>query len=321
MPFKPHPRPIAALLALLLVACSAPKPMGRAVVTAETRQPISFRQLLERPRAKADVRIAYGPGPQQFGELWLPDVEAMKRDGRFGPWPVAVLIHGGCWRADLPGLELMDYMAEALRADGWAVWNLEYRRIGHPGGGYPGTFQDIAAGVDHLERLSSKYPLNRRAVVLSGHSAGGHLALWAALRERLPASSPLHTARPFPVQGVVTLAGINDLADYRANGPEACGGPETIDRLVDAGRGGASLYADTSPPQMLPSRRGQSVISGELDHIVPPRFGKAYSAAAKQQGVAVREVTLPGAGHFELIDPTSAAWPTITYELERVGRQ
>ena len=300
MPVKPY----ALALALLGAAC-AWSPPPTAPGAAETREPISFRQLLDRPRAKADARTAYGSGPQQFGELWLPE-------GR-GPHPVAVLVHGGCWRADLPGLELMDYMAEGLRRDGWAVWNLEYRRIGHEGGGYPGTFADVAAGVDHLRTLAEARRLDLRRVVLAGHSAGGHLALWAGLRDRLPAGSPLRTAAPLTPRGVVTLAGINDLAAYRATGPQACGGPATVDRLVDASRGGA-LYADTSPLALLPSRLAQVVISGERDHIVPPRFGQAYARQAQ-----VREVTLTGAGHFELIDPTSAAWPSVAAEFDRLA--
>jgi acetyl esterase/lipase len=273
---------------------------------AETRAPISFRQLMERPRAKADRRSAYGADPLQFGELWLPA-------GR-GPHPVVVLIHGGCWRADLPGLELTDYMAEDLRRSGVAVWNLEYRRLGHEGGGYPGTFQDVAAGVDHLRTLARANRLDLRRVVFSGHSAGGHLALWAALRPALPRTSPLRGDEPLRPRAVVTLAGINDLEAYRTSGPTACGGPETIDRLVDA-PARPSPFTDTSPAALRPTRPAQVVISGALDPIVPSRFGKAYADAALGAGARVRAVDLAGAGHFELIDPTSAAWPQVKAEL------
>jgi len=150
------------------------------------KAPISFRELLAQPRAQADARIAYGPDPLQFGELWLP-----KSPRASASHPVVVLIHGGCWQASLPGLELMDYMAADLQEQGYAVWNLEYRRIGGPGGGYPGTFQDVAAGVDHLRSIATRHRLDLRRVALSGHSAGGHLALWAGMRHRLPSSSPL----------------------------------------------------------------------------------------------------------------------------------
>ena len=265
--------------------------------------PITFRQLLSRERAKADHRIPYGPEALNFGELWLPQGP--------GPHPVVVLIHGGCWRADLPGLELMDYLAEALRRDGKAVWNIEYRRIGG-GGGYPETFMDVAHGVDHLRHIAAPYRLDLDRVVLSGPSAGGHLALWAAARPRLPEDSPLHMGDPVRARGIVTLAGINDLEAYRTTGPDACGGPGTIDRLLSAeARAGRPLYADTSPPALLPLGARQVVVSGALDHIVPSRFGADYVRAAAAAGDPAQEIDLAGAGHFELIDPTSAAWPRI----------
>ncbi len=296
-------RPIfAALAACLSVAACSPPPA--VVDPVETRTPITFSQLLEKSRATADHHIAYGSGPLQFGELWLPQ-------GR-GRHPVIILIHGGCWRADLPGTELMDYMAADLRDRGYAVWNLEYRRIGHPGGGYPGTFQDVAAGMDRLRTLAPQYDLDLRRVVVSGHSAGGHLALWAAARDRLPASSPLRIADPLPVRGVVSLAGIADLSAYRATGPDACGGPATIDGLVGVqGTDGRDVFADTSPPALLALGDRQIIVSGALDPIVPPRFGQAYATAASTAGDTATSVVLQGAGHFELIDPTSAVWPRI----------
>ena len=297
---------MTAMAAVLVMAtgCDGAGTTPPATEVVETRAPITFSGLLAVERAKADTRIAYGADALQFGELWLPQ-------GR-GPHPVAVLIHGGCWRADLPGLVLMDYMAADLRDRGYAVWNLEYRRIGHPGGGYPGTFQDVAMGLDHLRGIAPQYHLDLRRVVVAGHSAGGHLALWAAGRDRLPLNSPLRTADPLPVRGVVSLAGIADLESYRASGPEACGGPGTIDGLVDAAHAaGRDLYADTSPPEMLPLGVRQVVISGALDPIVPARFGQDYAAAAAAKGDRAAHVELTGAGHFELIDPTSAIWPRI----------
>lgn len=274
----------------------------------ETRKPISFSDLLNRPRAKADHRIDYGTDPLQFGELWLPADAGQEAAAR----PLIILIHGGCWLADLPGLELMDYMAADLRDRGYAVWNIEYRRIGHPGGGYPGTFQDVAAGMDRLREVAADYRLDLNRVAVSGHSAGGHLALWAAGRDRLPVSSPLHTADPLPVRGVVSLAGIADLQSYRATGPHACGGPSTIDSLVGVqGVEDRDVYADTSPPELLPLGHRQIVISGALDPIVPPGFGQAYATAAQVSGDPATSAVLEGAGHFELIDPTSAVWPRI----------
>jgi acetyl esterase/lipase len=296
-------RPILAVLAASISVASCMS--SPAVVDpVETRTPITFSQLLNQPRQSADHRVAYGADPLQYGELWIPT------KGR--RHPVIVLIHGGCWRADLPGTELMDYMAADLRDRGYAVWNLEYRRIGHPGGGYPGTFSDVAAGIDHLRALAPQHELDLHRVAVSGHSAGGHLALWVAGRDRLPAKSPLRVDNPLPVRGVVALAGIADLAGYRDTGPDACGGPSTIDRLVGVqGADGRDVFTDTSPPSLLPLGDRQVVVSGALDHIVPPRFGQAYKTAAVSAGDPAISVVLAGAGHFELIDPTSTVWPRI----------
>ncbi|MFM2044869.1 MAG: hypothetical protein RLY86_3445 [Pseudomonadota bacterium] len=290
-----------SLLAGLLVgaglaAASLPDPAAA--------QPITWRDLLSRERPATEIRIPYGPHPDQFGELWLPPGP--------GPHPVIVMVHGGCWQAALPGVELMAYIAEDLRRAGIAVWNLEYRRLGTEGAGYPGTFQDVAAGADHLRIVARSHALDLTRVIATGHSAGGHLALWLGARDRLPAGSPLRSGEPLRLRAVVTLAGINDLSTYRERGPDACGGPPTIDALTGVeGRAGADVFADTSPAAMLPLGLPQVILSGELDHIVPHHFGVIYAAAADAAGDDVVETTYAAAGHFELIDPTSTAWADI----------
>lgn len=267
-------------------------------------RPISFSDLLQRERPEADKRIAYGDGELSYGELWLPEGG--------GPFPVVAVIHGGCWLASLPGTELMDYINADLRAHGVAVWNIEYRRIGHEGGGWPGTFTDVASGIDYLRQIAPEHDLDLDRLVFSGHSAGGHLALWAAARPKLPEDSPLYSKDPLVPDAVVTLAGINDLAAYRANGPDACGGPDTIDSLVGAEtRETDTLYADTSPPKLLPIGVEQVIVSGAADPIVPPQFGEWYVQEAGQAGDPVRGVAYPESGHFELIDPASPAWAEI----------
>ena len=112
-------------------------------------------------------------------------------------------------------------MAADLKASGLAVWNLEYRRIGHEGGGYPGTFQDVAAGIDHLARLAGPYDLDLTHTVVSGHSAGGHLAVWTLSRSRLPGGSVLAGPQAVSPRAAIALAGIIDLAAYHA---ELCSG-------------------------------------------------------------------------------------------------
>ncbi|HEY1630068.1 MAG TPA: alpha/beta hydrolase [Rhizomicrobium sp.] len=275
--------------------------------------PLSYTDLLARPRPQPTKVASYGTAKEQMGELFLP--------AGAGPHPVVVMIHGGCWQAELPGTELMDYLSADLQKRGFAVWNVEYRRIASPGGGYPGTFQDIADGLDTLRGLAPANALDLRKVVVVGHSAGGHLALWAAARPRLPKTSPLYRKDPLPIAGVVSLAGIDDLAAYRADGPAACGGPATIDSLVGpATASHPDVYADTSPSALLPIGARQLIVSGSLDHIVPTHFAAEYAAKAKAAGDDARALDIAGTGHFELIDPNSNAWKQIEPLIEAMIR-
>lgn len=275
--------------------------------------PISFRELLKRDRESPTAVVPYGSGRRQFAELWLPKGE--------GPYPTLVLIHGGCWLAELPGAEQTAYLAKDLRDHGYAVWNVDYRRIGDEGGGYPGTFLDTAMAIDKLREIAPARKLDLRKLVAIGHSAGGHLATWAAARPHLPRASPLAQANPVPISGVVSLAGINDLAAYRDRGPDACGGAPTIDALIGAQeRPGAAVYADTSPAALLPIGVKQIVVSGTLDPIVPAQFGKDYAKAAMAKGDTVKEMTLGDTGHFEFIDPQSQAWVKIRAEIDKLAK-
>ena len=287
---------LASTLLVFLSAC-AQDPYADA-------RPIDWRNLLDRDRAPADARIEYGQGEEQYGELWLPE-----RAGD-APVPLVIMIHGGCWQAAIPGTILQDQLNADLKARGIAVWNLTYPRLGHETGGYPGTFKSVAMAVDHVRALAESYPIDLERTVLMGHSAGGHLALWAAARGQLSDSS-LATPDPFIPNGVITLAGINDLELYRAEGPGRCGEPDTVDALI-AGHPGDAPYADTSPDQLLPMQVEQVIISGALDPIV------AYAQEAQTAGDPVTEVTLDDAGHFELIDPTAPAWEVIMGEVERL---
>ncbi|TAL38803.1 MAG: alpha/beta hydrolase [Alphaproteobacteria bacterium] len=250
----------------------------------------------------ATQKFAYGPGRDQFGELWLPSGN--------GPHPVAILIHGGCWMEGSADASQLAYIAEDLRKSGIAVWNLEYRRLGIKDGGYPGTFHDIAQGIDYLRRISARHALDLSHVAVMGHSAGGHLALWAAGRGSLKKDGSLYRKNPLPVHVAVSLAGINDLAAYRVDGP-ACGGPKTIDAVS----GGEGRYAETSPAAMLPLHVPQIIVSGGRDDVVPQRFGGAYGAAAKTAGDKVEIINIAGAGHMDFIDPDSGAWKQVRAAL------
>jgi acetyl esterase/lipase len=298
---------LTVCLALVSVMSLVPSPATAALLT--------WSELLARPQpAFGPSRIAYGKEKGQFGDLWLPQGP--------GPHPVALLVHGGCWQAALPGLELLNHLAEGLRQAGFAVWNLEYRRLGEPGGGFPGTFEDVAQGVDHLRTLAVTHRLDLARVVVAGHSAGGHLALWAAGRRNLPQSGALAalSRNPLPVAGVVGLAAISDLARYRSEGLQSCGGPAVMDPLTGANRADRpDPYADLSPPRLLPLRVRQILLSGEFDKIVPADFGAAYASQATAKGDAAQAIALSGIGHFELIDPQSAtAWPQILAAFQSI---
>jgi acetyl esterase/lipase len=293
-------RPLAVALAAALTVSAASAPKLE-----------SFSELLAKPRQKADARIAYGADPNQFGDLWLPAGK--------GPFPVVVLIHGGCWQAELPGTILMDYMAADLRAKGVAVWNLEYRRIGHAGGGYPGTFLDVAAGVDKLRDLAKARNLDLSRVVVAGHSAGGHLTAWTAGRGRLPRTSPLYVAKPLSIRAAVSIDGINDLKAYRAEGPGRCGEPGTVNELLKAAPQ-ESPYANTSPRELLPTSVAQVVVSGELDPIVPVKLARDYATAATRSGTRTELIVYPDAGHFEPIDPATPAGRAVDDKLVTLAR-
>lgn len=263
--------------------------------------PKTVDDYMTQPQAKADARIAYGAEPAQVAELFLPK-------GR-GRHPVVVLIHGGCYLAEYEGLAQTSGMAADLARRGYAVWNVEYRKLGEPGAGYPGTFLDIADAVERLRAEAPKHSLDLRRVVAVGHSAGGHLALWAASRAKLPRTSPLWRADPLKIAAVVSLGGIGDLEGQGHIFAGACG-PEPIPRIIGlADRPDA--YADTSPAELLPAGVRVTMISGDLDHVMPPATGRDYADRVRRAGDAAEAVAIPGASHFDVVIPTTEAWTSV----------
>ena len=213
----------------------------------------------------------------------------------------------------------MNPMAEALRDAGFAVWNIEYRRLGSQGGGYPATFLDVSAAADAMPAHAAHYGLDLHRVVAVGHSAGGHLAMWLAARLRLPANSPLRPAHPLQLAGVVSIAGILDLKGYREDAMP-CGGPDTVDGISGARHRSGDVYADTSPQALLPIGGHQVVISGVLDTIVPDRWRLSYVKAALAAGDKPVSLGMPDAGHFELIDPKSNPWPSVLAAIQGLAK-
>lgn len=255
--------------------------------------------ILEEAPAAPDARIAYGPGPHHFGELRLPPGK--------GPHPVVVAIHGGFWRAKYD-LAHLGHLCAALTASGFATWNLEFRRIGHEGGGYPGTLEDVALGADFLRTLADSHPLDLSRVVFLGHSAGGHLALWLGARHRLPPGVSLRGQDPLRPRGIVSLAGVADVTRAYELG--------LSDNAAEALLGGSPLevplrYQRSSPAALQPLGVPQVLLHGSEDDTVPVAMSADFSARGRAHGDEVRCVVLPGAGHFEVVDPRSREWPQV----------
>jgi len=275
----------------LLLLCGTVTVMG-----AETGWQRTFGEVAALSARPPDRVIRYGAEATQFVELWLPDaVESAA--------PVVVLIHGGCWLADYDIAHIRP-LAAALADAGFAVWAPEYRRVGDAGGGWPGTFQDIATGIDALATVDEPR-LDRERVVFAGHSAGGHLALWAAARERIPTDSVLYTETPLKPAGALGLAAITDLAAY-ARGDNSC------ERVTPSLMGGAPDVQAERYAQASPAALGLAtevvLLQGGADRIVDPAQAEALADA--------RVVRLPEAGHFDLIHPRSPAFDRILALLE-----
>jgi acetyl esterase/lipase len=202
-------------------------------------------------------------------------------------------------------------MADALKADGIATWTIEYRRLGESGGGWPGTYLDVGRAVDHVRSLAAEHHLDLSRVVVVGHSAGGHLAMWTAGRRRLTKTSDLYVANPLPVRGVMDLAGPVDMT-ANISGYEALCGDTVITSLL----GGTPAavpdhYAQASAIRLLPLAIPQVLVLGSHEEYVPLRFLDAYAQAATQAGDQVRRILIPGAGHFEIASPLSFPWPQV----------
>lgn len=251
----------------------------------------------------ADHQLAYGKDPLQFGELRLPTGK--------GPHPVAIIIHGGCWVSTFADLKNTSAFADALRDLGIATWNIEYRRTDNQGGGWPGTFQDVANGADFLKTIAPQYSFDLNRVIVIGQSAGGHLALWLAARHRLPKSSELYTEQAIRLQGVIVLGGVPDLKGFRSQGNKICNS-DVIGALL--GNSSAQIeqhYQEASPIELLPLGLPQFLIYGKDDQAVPATFGANYAKVAQKKGDKVKVITVPYAAHHEYLVPNSVTWPAI----------
>jgi acetyl esterase/lipase len=266
--------------------------------------------VMDRTPPAAGNRIQYGAGKFQFGDLWLPATNRVLTNA-----PVVVFLHGGWWQSEYD-LAYAGELCAALKAEGVAVWSLEYRRVGNSGGGWPGTFQDAAAGFDYLATLARSHRIDLTRVVAAGHSAGGHLAFWLAARHHLPESSelyPLHVPA-VPLRGVIALAGAVDLRltiDLAGYLFFAHDKGEVYSLMGGTPSEYPDRYHAANPGDLLPLNVRQTLLQGTGDTQIPPKLPTRWADNARRQGDEVAITIIPGAGHFDLVDPQSAAWPAV----------
>lgn len=292
--------------ALILAACSgapAAPPLVDAIPTPVVAPALlSWNDLTSRPLPQPTAQISYGENAAQVVDIWLPEGA--------GPHALVLMIHGGCWQKAIADRTLMNYAAENLRARGLAVWNIEYRGVDEPGGGYPGTFLDVAAAADAISEHAEDYNLNADRIVAFGHSAGGHLAAWLAARGNINQASPLAGAPPPGLHGVVNSGGLADLEASLPVTLESCLANIADDLTGPASELRPDVYADTSPATLQPAPAIQVSANGDSDRIAPSELGQGYTELVSDAGGTARFVELPASGHVELITPGTVAFET-----------
>ncbi|MFJ4329656.1 alpha/beta hydrolase [Streptomyces sp. NPDC088935] len=290
--------------------------------TAAARNAAEEKSALSHPAVAPDSTAGYGDHPDQVVDFYVPRGGA----GAGEAAPVVVVLHGGSWRAPYDRRHISPF-AGFLARRGFAVASVEYRRgaegpvgdgSGEPvAGRWPDTFDDVAAALDALPELVGRHlpRADARRTVLTGHSAGGHLALWAAARHLLPADAPWRTDRPAPLRGVVALAPIADFGV--ADKLDVCGGAAR--QLL----GGGELFAErrpyADPALLLPTGIATTLVQGRADVDVPQAVAEAYADAAARAGEVVGVTLLEDVGHYPLIDPAADACAVVAEEIAQLA--
>lgn len=298
-------RALASFFMVAAIGCSGPAPEAPGVPPASPQVVapaalMTWPDLLGRAPVSPTHSIQWGEGATDIADLWLPEGG--------GPHPVVLMVHGGCWQKEIADRTLMNWAAEDLRQRGLAVWNIEYRGVDEAGGGYPGTFTDVARAADALRDQAAAYNLDIRRVAAFGHSAGGHLALWLAGRPRLPANSPLRMDDPLKLTGVVNSGGLADLEASRDVTQRSCLS-DIYDQLVGSPTSTrARPLSDTSPAELLPLRVRQLSVNGHKDRIAPAVLGSDWTRKARAAGDNAEVEIVLNTGHVELVAPGTKAW-------------
>ena len=252
------------------------------------------------PSSAPTIVEAYGADPLQSGELRLPPGH--------GPFPVAIIIHGGCFTKGFATLSYMAPIASALTQRGVATWNIEYREVGDAGGGWPGSFQDWAAATDHVRNLAKRYPLDLTRVVAVGHSAGASAALWIAGRASLPADSEIRSGEPLHLIATFAIDGPADLAGWIGEDAKICGKPVIAPLLGGTPAQVPEHYAQGNPVSLLPLKVPQLLIASS---VLTEADAATFKTRAIAKGDTVNVLTLQDAGHFDMLAPADASWSQI----------
>lgn len=300
------------LTALLFTACSqnapdlpeAPAPnleeSAEMTDTPAELALLTWNDLLSQERPSPTASITLGEGETDIVDLWLPETP--------GPHPVVLMVHGGCWQKSIADRTLMNYAAEDLRQRGLAVWNIEYRGVDEDGGGYPGTYLDVAQAADAMRDYASEYDLDLSRVAGMGHSAGGHLVTWLATRSALPSESPIASDTPLTMVGVVNSGGLADLEVSVDVTQFGCLGAIIDDLTGASSEYRNNVFSDTSPAELLPVPIEFVSVSGAMDGISPPGLAEDIAAKDQAAGGNGRAVIVPGNNHVDLVAPGTAAW-------------
>lgn len=289
-------RPLASILSLTLLLCSPEGYAADSDVAAcylPTQSDVSYTELIDLPTSSPNELIEYGNKELQFGELWLPGNGQIHGAHKA---PLVIFIHGGCWLNQYD-INHSHAFSTALAQAGYAVWAIEYRRVGDQGGGWPGSLQDIEKAITYVAELK-EYPIDLNKVVIAGHSAGGHLALLAGANTSLIGDVGF--------KAVIGLAPVVDLAEYSKGG-------NSCQTAVASFMGGSLLeramqYANANPIEVgLP--RKTIFIHGSVDSIVP-------SGQSSNRGVDLKVVE--GAGHFDAIHPGTLSFQVLLRQLAKV---
>lgn len=235
--------------------------------------------------------LRYGAAPKQYAELRVPP-------GR-GPFPIVVVVHGGCWDVMFGSSGSIAPVADALTRRGIATLNVQYRVVGDPGGGWPGTLRDVGTAIDDVRQLAKRYPVDPDRLVVAGHSAGAQLALWSAMRNQLSPRSDVAFPDPLIPKAVVAIDGPGALAEFIGKDKDICDKSVIVPFMGGTPRQVPQRYRDASPQDHLPLHVHQYLAQAAFADLMQP-----YIDRARRSGDPVTVYRPEKTGHFTIINPT-----------------